>query len=65
MLNRKPKPKSTKKTDVQIELEALSGRLSESFGTRVKIQGGAKKGKIEIEYYNNEDLDRILSMFNI
>lgn len=65
MLNRKPKPKSVKKSEMQIELEALSGRLSESFGTRVKIQGGAKKGKIEIEYYNNEDLDRILGMFNI
>jgi len=65
MLSRKPKPKSTKKSELQIELEALSGRLSESFGTRVKIQNGAKKGKIEIEYYNNEDLDRILSMFKI
>lgn len=65
MLSRKPKPKTAKKSELQIELEALSGKLSESFGTRVKIQNGAKKGKIEIEYYNNEDLDRILSMFKI
>ena len=65
MLNSKPKSKNSKKTELQIELEALSGKLSESFGTKVKIQSGAKKGKIEIEYYNNEDLDRILGMFKI
>lgn len=34
--------------------------LSSKFGTKVKIHEGAKKGKIEIEYYSKEDLERIL-----
>ena len=32
------------------------------FGTKVNISKGKKKGKIEIEYYNDEELNNILSM---
>lgn len=31
-------------------------------GTRVSISSGREKGKIEIEYYGDEDLERILEM---
>lgn len=34
--------------------------LSSILGTKVKIHEGAKKGKIEIEYYSKDDLERIL-----
>ena len=34
--------------------------LGSRFGTKVKITEGANKGKIEIEYYSREDLERIL-----
>ena len=34
-------------------------------GTKVRINHTAKKGKIEIEYYGNEDLERVLGFFNI
>ena len=34
--------------------------LSSRFGTKVKILEGNKKGKIEIEYYSKDDLERIL-----
>ena len=34
--------------------------LGSRFGTKVKITEGASKGKIEIEYYSREDLERIL-----
>lgn len=62
----KASPKKTKKTTPQnIELEALENRLSSSFGTKVKISQGTKKSKIEIEYYNNDDLERILSLLNL
>ena len=45
--------------DVFFSLEKeLSARLS----SKVKITGGKNKGKIEIEYYGNDDLDRILSL---
>jgi ParB family chromosome partitioning protein len=34
--------------------------MEERLGTKVKIHEGSKgKGKIEIEYYSAEDLDRI------
>lgn len=46
----------------QIEIDAIGERLSSKFGTKVKIAGGAKKGKIEIEYYGSEDLERLLNM---
>lgn len=34
-------------------------------GTQVKICQGKKKGKIEIEYYSQEDLERILDFFGV
>ncbi|MBR5152033.1 MAG: ParB/RepB/Spo0J family partition protein [Clostridia bacterium] len=34
--------------------------LSSKLGTKVKIKEGAKKGKIEIDYYSKDDLERIL-----
>lgn len=36
--------------------------LQSVFGTKVNIKHGRKKGKIEIEYYNDDDLSRILHM---
>jgi len=40
-----------------LEIEA---GLEESLGTRVEIIPGKKKGIIHIEYYSNEDLERII-----
>jgi len=34
--------------------------LKEMFGTQVRIQSGKKKGKLEIEFYSPEDLERIM-----
>ena len=44
------------------ELERIQNRLSSNLGTKVIISQGAKKGKIEIEYYGNEDLERLLNI---
>lgn len=57
------KPKQVTASD--IEIERIKNRLEQGFGTKVKIHNGANKGKIEIEYYGNDDLERILSYFNI
>lgn len=43
----------------------IENRMEESLGTRVTIQQGKKKGIIEIEYYSNDDLERIIDMFSI
>ncbi|MBQ4145752.1 MAG: ParB/RepB/Spo0J family partition protein [Clostridia bacterium] len=38
----------------------VENTLSSRYGTKVKIHEGAKKGKIEIEYYSKDDLERLI-----
>ena len=40
-------------------------RLQDYFGTKVNLSSKKNKGKIEIEYYSEEDLQRILDIINI
>lgn len=49
-----------KKQPILTEAENYLKRL---LGTSVKILPGLKRGKIEIEYYGDNDLDRILELF--
>ena len=62
---KKPQKKKSEKTAYDIEIEKIQNTLSSAMGTKVKINHTAKKGKIEIEYYGNEDLERVLGFFNI
>lgn len=39
----------------------LSSRLTRDFGRGVRVVAGKKKGRLELEYYNNEDLDELLA----
>ncbi|MGN0182481.1 MAG: ParB/RepB/Spo0J family partition protein [Candidatus Ornithomonoglobus sp.] len=43
-------------------LNTIESNLSSRLGTRVRLLHGDKKGKIEIEYFGNDDLERILSL---
>ena len=45
------------------ELVEIENTLKRLLGTSVKITHGLKRGKIEIEYYGNEDLERLLEIF--
>ncbi len=57
------KEKPEKKPDgYQLEIEQLEERLKAALGTKVIIQHKKNKGKIEIEYYSNEELDRIIEL---
>jgi ParB family transcriptional regulator, chromosome partitioning protein len=49
-------------TSEDIYFSDLSEDLSRRFGARVKIKRQGKKGKVEIEFYNNEDLNRLLKL---
>lgn len=62
---KKPQKKKSEKTVYDIEIEKIQNTLSSAMGTKVRINHTAKKGKIEIEYYGNEDLERVLGFFNI
>ncbi|MCB9833523.1 MAG: ParB/RepB/Spo0J family partition protein [Planctomycetes bacterium] len=42
-------------------LAEVSGRIREALGTKVSLAGGAKRGKIVIEYYDTDSLNRILA----
>lgn len=44
---------------------AMEEHMQRVLGTQVKICQGKKKGKIEIEYYSQEDLQRISEFFGI
>ena len=46
--------------NLELELEELENRLTESFSTKVKITPlQAGKGKIVLEYYSLEELERL------
>ena len=56
---KKPSTKQKKGADVQ-QVEA---ELKEILGTKVNIKDKGSKGKIEIEYYNREELERLIEFF--
>jgi len=47
-----------------IELKELRHRMQRIFGTKTKIVGDDNKGKIMIEYYNRDDLDRLSQLIS-
>jgi ParB family chromosome partitioning protein len=59
----KPKKSITavkKKGDLESQLNSLQDSLRKYLGTKVHITQKGKRGKIEIEYYSNEELERIV-----
>lgn len=61
--------KDKKKKDKEKELynpfyREIQEDLQRVLGTKVAISKGAKKGKIEIEYYSDEELSRIIQIIN-
>lgn len=59
----KPKKSVTpvkKRSDLESQLNSLQDSLRKYLGTKVLITQKDEKGKIEIEYYSHEDLERIV-----
>lgn len=46
------------------EILSVEQRFIDIFGTKVQIKGSIHKGKIEINYYSSDDLDRIFEIIN-
>src|ERR1017187_2973167 len=46
-------------------VENLQERLQQPLGTRVTIHHGEKRGRIEIEYYGNDDLQRVVTALGL
>ena len=58
-IRRRKKAVSTNATSATVE--DLQNRLQQHLGTRVIFHHGEKRGRIEIEYYGNDDLQRVLN----
>ena len=57
------KPKMKKKVENEFVYTDLENRMKEVMGTKVNISSkGNGKGKIEIEYYSDEELERMFEM---
>lgn len=51
-----------RKPSVNAEIAAVEDELRKIFGTKVNINGKAPTGKIEIEYYSIDELNRLIDM---
>lgn len=56
------KQKKKEKKEDEVEYLAIEERFREVFGTKVKIMNSVNKGKIMIEYYSLDELDRIIDI---
>ena len=61
MNNPQKKPDKKSKNVFIVDLE---NKLQKSFGTRVKIKTSNKGGKIEISFFSNNDLNRIIKIIS-
>lgn len=59
---KKKEKKETELDSYQLEIKQLEERLKTALGTKVVIQHKKDRGKIEIEYYSNDELDRIIEI---
>lgn len=58
--NRGTKKSKTVDKNLEAYFKNLADTLSRKLETKVSIKHGKKRGKIEIEYYSNDDLENIL-----
>jgi ParB family chromosome partitioning protein len=59
-------PKEEKKQDPAyvLSVKDVERRLAGRLGTRVKLKDRQGKGSIQIEYYSNDDLERLLELID-
>lgn len=61
-----PKPQPTdQSSEMKIALKAIEQKLTRHFSTAVSVHHGEKKGRLEIEYYGVDDLNRLLSSMGV
>ena len=58
--NEKKKPKVPRKSSEDRYLVSLAEDLSRHFGTKITIKKHGQRGKVQIEFYSNDDLDRLI-----
>ncbi len=66
-LNKPEKPKKENQEDKSLDIiyQDIEEKLKQSLGTKVEITPkGNGSGKVEIEFYNHDDLDRIIELLS-
>jgi ParB family transcriptional regulator, chromosome partitioning protein len=63
--SKKRRAKTIKNFTGDPDIRFLEEQLQHALGTKVRIFPGKKRGKIEIEYYSIDDLERVLKLLNI
>ena len=51
--------------EADAQIRAIQNRLRDHFATHVRIHHGATKGRIELEYYGDDDLQRLLELLGV
>jgi ParB family chromosome partitioning protein len=57
----KKAPRVASKSSETLYLEGLSEELSRHLGTKVTIRKSGRQGRLEIEFYSNDDLDLLIT----
>ncbi len=60
----KRRKKAEMEANMSVELKDLIVRMQRAFGTKVSAIGNDKKGRIYLDYYTRDDLDRISDMLD-
>ena len=64
-LNEGVSHETKEKVKKDVFVQATESQLREYFGTSVQVKKQKNKGKIEIEFYSDDDLERILDILNV
>ena len=64
-LNEGVSHETKEKVKKDVFVQATESQLREYFGTSVQVKKQKNKGKIEIEFYSEDDLERILDILNV
>jgi len=62
---KKATPKQSSSREADAVIAQIQNTLRERFATEVKVYHKPKKGKIELTYYGNDDLQRLLDLLGI
>lgn len=57
--------KSTKVPEQSVELKEMVEEMQRAFGTKVAVIGNDVKGRIYIDYYSRDDLDRMIQILEL
>ena len=65
MTQRKTLRSASRIVNKDIDIRHLENEMQKRLGTKVRVRHGKKRGRIEIEYYSLDDLDRVLKILGV